>query len=210
MAALLELQFLPPVQYFTRLIRHPDVVFEQWEHYQKRSYRNRCHIATSRGIQRLSVPLQKGKNRQLPIREVRIAYDQPWQKELEHTLRSAYHRAPFFEEYAPPLLDTLRQRHDFLFDLNLQLLEQLIGFLGIKTEVFFTAGFSPTAPPGWTDLRNSIHPFHPAEDPGFHPAHYNQVFEDRHGFSPNLSIIDLLFCTGPEAHGVLQASIKFL
>lgn len=208
MAALLELQFLPPVWYFTQLIRHPVVVIEQWEHYQKRSYRNRCHIATSLGVQRLSIPLQKGKNQQMPIREVRIAYDQPWQKQHEQTLRAAYRRAPFFEEYATPLLETLRQEHEFLFDLNLQLLDQLIEFLGIKTEITFTGSFSLSAPDNCTDLRNTIHPLYPAADQGFLPAHYNQVFEDRHGFSPNLSIIDLLFCMGPEAPGVLKASIK--
>ena len=206
MIALLELQFLPPVQYFAKLTGYPHVVLEQMEHYQKRSYRNRCHIAAAQGIQRLSIPLQKGKNRKMPVREVRIAYDQPWQKQMEHAIRSAYRSAPFFEEYAPPLLETIRQHHEFLFNLNLKLLTQVADFLEIAPNWTFTEDYSTEAPTGRTDLRNKIHPVDPAADPAFLPVPYNQVFEDRHGFSPNLSIIDLLFCMGPEAPGILKAS----
>ncbi|MBK7336560.1 MAG: WbqC family protein [Saprospirales bacterium] len=208
MTALLELQFLPPVQYFTKLVAYPHVVLEQKEHYRKRSYRNRCHIAAARGTLRLSVPLQKGKNEQMPIREVRIAYDQAWQKHLEHSIRSAYRSAPFFEEYAPPILETLHRKEVFLFDLNLLLLEQTCGFLGIKPNWALSSEYASFPPEGWDDLRNAIHPVHPSEDPLFLPRAYNQVFEDKHGFSPNLSIIDLLFCTGPEALSILKASIR--
>ena len=208
MTALLELQFLPPVQYFAKLAAYPHVVLEQNEHYQKRSYRNRCHISTTQGLQRLSVPLLKGKNQQMPIRQARIAYDQPWQKQMEQTIRSAYRRAPFFEEYAPSLLGILHRKNEFLFDLNLQLLEQAVDFIGIRKNWSFTEAYAPTAPEAWTDLRNAIHPVTPKPDPGFSPSPYNQVFEDRHGFSPNLSIIDLLFCMGPEAGKVIKASCE--
>ncbi|MCB9284412.1 MAG: WbqC family protein [Lewinellaceae bacterium] len=209
MTALIELQFLPPVQYFTKLLQSEAIVLEQWEHYQKRSYRNRCHIADSHGVQRLSIPLMKGKNQQLPIRQVRIAYDQPWQKQMTHTIRTAYHRAPFFDDYGPDLLDILNREHTFLFDLNLELQEQINRFLGISPTLSFTETYSPIPGPGQTDLRNAIRPVHPPEDPHFKPSFYNQVFEDKHGFSPNLSIIDLLFCMGPEALTVLRASSVF-
>lgn len=208
MTALLELQFLPPVQYFAKMLHCTAVVFDQHEHYQKRSYRNRCHIATSLGVQRLSVPLQKGKNQQMPVREVRIAYDQPWAKQMEHAIRSAYQRAPFFEDYAPALLDTLHNGQTFLFDLNLELLDILAKALQLHGNRSLSEQYFQSAPSGWTDYRNAIHPLHPAADPGFQPAYYNQVFEDRLGFSPNLSIIDLLFCTGPESASVLKASLS--
>lgn len=208
MTALLELQFLPPVQYFTKLVSYPHVVLEQMEHYQKRSYRNRCHIAAARGILRLSVPLQRGKNEQMPVREVRIAYDQAWQKHMEHSIRSAYRSAPFFEEYAPPILETLHRKEVFLFDLNLLLLEQTCRFLGIGPGWNYSTDYTSSPFGDCHDLRNAIRPVHPPEDPRFLPARYNQVFEDKHGFSPNLSIIDLLFCAGPEALSILKASIR--
>ncbi|MFZ2899489.1 MAG: WbqC family protein [Saprospiraceae bacterium] len=206
MPILIELQFFPPVQYFSKMLLYPAVVFDQHEHYQKRSYRNRCHIATSHGVQRLSVPLQKGKNQQMPVRDVRIAYEQPWARQMEHALRSAYQRAPFFEEYAPALLTALHRRHNFLFDLNLELLNLLAVFLQLKRNWSFSEDFQASVPEGWTDLRNAIHPVHPASDPLFSALPYNQVFEDRLGFSPNLSIIDLLFCAGPESASILKAS----
>ncbi|MBK7408387.1 MAG: WbqC family protein [Saprospirales bacterium] len=209
MKAIIELQFLPPVQYFTKLLHYPAIELEQWEHYQKRSYRNRCHIADSHGVQRLSIPLKKGKNEQLPIREVHIAYDQPWQKQLAHTIRTAYQRAPFFEEYGPFLLDTISRDYEFLFELNLELLAQITQFLGITPGWTFSDTYSPTPDPEVVDLRNHIRPVHPPEDPHFKAAYYSQLFEDKHGFSPNLSIIDLLFCMGPEALTVLQASSVF-
>jgi hypothetical protein len=206
MTALIELQFLPPVQYFTKLLRYPHIALEQFEHYQKRSYRNRCHIASAQGVQRLSVPLQKGKNQQMPIREVRLTYDQPWQKQMIHTIETAYRRAPFFEDYGPDLLDILTQKHDFLFELNLRLLEQIMQYLRLPVQWSLSETYEPTPTPPIVDLRNQIRPLHAPLDPGFHPAYYSQVFEDRFGFSPNLSIIDLLFCMGPEASSTLRAS----
>lgn len=207
MTALIELHFLPPVQFFTLPLRYSNVLIEQCEHYQKRSYRNRCHIASSQGVQRLSLPLQKGKNQQSPIREVRLAYDQNWPKQMAHAIRSAYRRAPFFEEYGPELLATLSQPREFLFDLNLALLEQIAQYLDIPANWSFTENYDPAPPPPIADLRNRIKPTNPAPDPGFQTAHYSQIFEDRFGFSPNLSIIDLLFCMGPEAASTLRASL---
>ena len=98
-AILLELQYLPPIQYFTKFFQHENVVIEQYEHYIKRSYRNRCHIATSHGIQRLSIPLKKGKNEQQSIRKVQIAYGESWQKNHWSAILAAYSNAPFFEHY---------------------------------------------------------------------------------------------------------------
>ena len=43
--------------------------------------------------------------------------------------------------------------------------------------------------------------------PGFEDKPYVQVFSDRFGFVPGLSIIDLLFNAGPEARGILGAGV---
>jgi hypothetical protein len=52
---------------------------------------------------------------------------------------------------------------------------------------------------GFMDFREVIHAKHPQDDPEFKPRSYWQVFQHRYGFQPNLSILDLLFCMGPEA-----------
>jgi len=209
---LLELQYLPPIQYFTKLIRHKTLFLEQCEHYQKGSYRNRCHIATANGLQRLSIPLKKGKNEQQRIREVRIAYDEHWQAKHWQSIRSAYGNAPFFEFYSDVLEPFYSKNYRFLFDWNWDFLDAVIDLLSIDCEVKFTESYEEQNDnPKVLDLRNSIHPkLHlTKEDPCFSPTKYAQVFEEKHGFLPNLSILDLLFCTGPQSLEILENCCKW-
>lgn len=100
---ILEAQYFPPLDYFSKIILFNNISIEAHEHYQKGSYRNRCHIATSQGVHPLSVPLKKGKNAQMPIKEVQIAYDVNWQRLHWQSLKTAYGSAPFWEHYAPVL-----------------------------------------------------------------------------------------------------------
>ncbi len=202
---LLELQYLPPVQYFSKLASFPVVYLEQHEHYAKGSYRNRCHIAAVNGVQRLSIPLRKGKNQQQSIREVQISYDEHWPSNHWHAIRSAYGNSPYFVHYADALEPVFKQKKEFLWDLNLELLQLMMKLTGLKTELRLTESYQP-APEGMLDFREKIHPKRPAQDPAFKPAAYPQVFEDRHGFLPNLSVLDLLFCAGPASGNVLRNS----
>ena len=48
------------------------------------------------------------------------------------------------------------------------------------------------------DLRDAIRPKRPLPDSEFDPRPYYQVRAARHGFLPNLSVLDLLFNEGPE------------
>ncbi len=208
---LLELHYLPPIQYFTKLIRCDILFLEQCEHYQKGSYRNRCHIATANGLQRLSIPLKKGKNEQQLIREVRIAYDEPWQAKHWQSIRSAYGNAPYFEFYSDVLEPFYSKRYRFLFDWNWDFFESVIDLLSIDCEVKFTNNYKePDNNYPFLDLRNSIHPkpHRSKEDPYFSPVKYAQVFEEKHGFLPNLSVLDLLFCTGPQSLEILEDCCK--
>ena len=135
---LLELQYLPPVQYFSLLAKHPVALIEQHENYVKGSYRNRCHVACVFGVQRLSIPLKKGKHQQLPIREVRIAYDEPWQMQHWRTIQSGYGKSPFYEHYADVFHLFFEKKHEFLFDLNYELLVTVLKLLRLKPEIRFT------------------------------------------------------------------------
>ncbi len=203
---LLDLQYLPPVRYFSKLAASPVVFLEQHEHYVKGSYRNRCHIAAVNGIQRLSIPLCKGKNQQQSIREVRIAYDEPWQGHHWHAIRSAYGNSPFFVHYVDALEPFYKKKKtEWLWDWNFELLQLLMKLAGVKPELRFTESYE-AAPQGLVDFREKIHPKRPAEDSDFNPVHYSQVFEDRHGFLENLSVLDLLFCAGPASGNVLKRS----
>lgn len=207
-AALLELHYLPCIQYFSKLVHYPTVYIEQWENYQKGSYRNRCRIAGANGVLRLSIPLQQGKNEQQNIREVRIAYREPWQSQHWASIRSAYGNAPFFEFYADEIQPFYRQPYEYLFDFSWALLEKMMELLRIECSLKLTRQYE-TVPSGPVKgLRNAIHPkaHRRQPDPHFEPIAYPQVFMERHGFLPNLSILDLLFCTGPEAATLLEGS----
>ena len=88
------LYYLPPVSWCAAAWNSEAIVVEACENYQKGSLRNRCFIAGPNGVQRLSIPLEKGKHRQMPIRDVRIAYDEPWQRQHWRSISTAYGNAP--------------------------------------------------------------------------------------------------------------------
>ena len=200
---LIELQYLPCVQYFTKFIVFDAVKVEACEHYQKGSFRNRCHIAGPQGISRLSVPLMKGKHQQMPIRDVSISYVTPWFAQHWHAIRTAYGSAPYFMHYKDQVKEILYARKTSLFALN-------EAFLLMLTQAFQLTPHTCTqayqAQTGDFDLRDAIHPKRPKPDPAFKPSEYLQVFASAYQFMPNLSALDLLFCAGPESRSVLLAS----
>lgn len=204
---LMDIHYLPPVQYFAHFANAPSVILEQWAPYIKGTYGNRCVIAASGGPMVLSAPLLSGKYLQ-PFCEVRIAYHEPWQKRHWRSIHDAYRKAPFFEHYAERIEGCFQHQREFLAEWNLELLRVLLACLRIATPYSLTERFDPT-PDSCTDLRKAI-AFKPRlqrPDPQFQVLPYVQVFQDRYSFIPNLSILDLLFCTGPEARAILRRSI---
>ncbi len=201
---LIELQYLPPVATLTAMARADTVWLEACENYGKGSYRNRCLLASANGVQRLSVPLKKGKHQKMPIRLVHIAYDEPWQRIHWQAIQSAYGRAPFFEHYAPQLAFFFKKPWEKLWDLNMALLGFLLEGLELELNIQLTTTYQPVAPAGTLDLRNRIRPGREVPtDIGPLPR-YPQVFEERHGFLPNLSALDLLLIAGPEGGWLLR------
>ncbi len=175
------------------------VVIERHEHYNKQSYRNRCTIYSANGPLDLVVPVVKFKEPKILITEVEIAYDTLWQKLHFKAIESAYRRSPFYEYYIDDLMVFFNSRHRYLYDFNMQIMHTICRlakrpFCATESQDYMKPG------EGITDLRNSIHPkvTQQETDPGFVPPRYTQVFADKWGFKPNLSILDLLFNVGPE------------
>jgi hypothetical protein len=205
---LLETQYLPAVAWCAAIWPEKTVALEAAEHYQKGSLRNRCHIAGPNGPQRLSIPLVKGKHQQTPIREVRIAYEESWQRQHWRSIQAAYGSAPFYEHYVDDIRPFYEQKWTFLFDYNLDF-QSLI----LKKKLGWTGSFevqSTYCPLGdWsagTDLRGNISGDFQAFPAWFSAKRYPQVFEARNGFLPNLSVLDLLFCCGKMGREVLEQS----
>lgn len=204
MIPLLPTSFLPSIAWFSILWTHETVCLEACEHFQKGSLRNRCYIAGPNGMQRLSIPLAKGKHQQMPIREVRIAYDEPWQRQHWRSIRTAYGNAPFFEHYADELAPFFERRFEFLFDFNSELCHLLLKKWGWKGALTHSAQYlEPGHVPPGTDFRSSFSDVAGKIPDWFCPLPYPQVFGDRMPFLPNLSALDLLFCCGKQAREVL-------
>ncbi len=205
---LMELQYFPPIQYFTKFILYPQVMLEQHEHYQKGGYRNRCKIVNANSTQLLTVPLEKGKNEQQSIRDVKISYVDNWQRIHWTSIQSAYGNAPFFEHYADHFSGFFDTKQETLFDLNRVILHQILRILQLDTNIQPSTTFEKK-PTLYIDFRNKIstRKSNTFVDENFVPIHYSQVFEEKHGFLPNLSILDLIFCKGPEALSYLEQCI---
>lgn len=141
------------------------------------------------------------------FKDVRIDYDTPWNKIHWKSLIAAYAASPFFEFFMDDLAKFYEQRFEFLLDLNHQLLDTCLKGLGLNIPIRLTNGFLDLT--GDDDPRHFIHPkLHPGKtDPGFIPHAYHQVFEEKHGFRPNLSILDLIFNEGPGSLSVLLRSL---
>jgi hypothetical protein len=212
-SVLLSSAYLGPVQYFTKLIQYDEVWIELSEHFLKQSYRNRCTILTANGPQNLSVPVTEGSNSKKEIRDVLISFDHPWQKLHWKALLSAYNNAPFFEYYEDSIAPFYHERKwKFITDFNREIQSVVLTELGQTVQTKVTCQFcaADDLPSGIDDFRYSIHPkaSRQIEDVNFAPRIYMQVFQEKFGFIPNLSILDLLFNEGPMAADVLRKSFQ--
>lgn len=143
----------------------------------------------------------------MPINEVRISYDTPWQKLHLGAIESAYRNSPFYEYYIDELLPFYQKKFDLLFEFNIQLLTSICELLDIKPNVRFTEKFLKDYSSGEAhDFRYGLQPKSKLSDTQFISPSYMQVFEPKYGFKPNLSIIDLLFNVGPETLKYIKAS----
>jgi len=187
MPLLTSTAYFPPLSWLAGARDSGGWQIEAHENYQKNGCRNRCRIAGPNGVQMLSVPLVKGKHQRMPIRDVRISYENDWWRRHEQAIRTAYGRAPYYEFYAEAVFEVARTRVQYLWELNQSLLEVVLGQLRFPVAPTLTGAFVRPATPGY--LR-------PA-DLGA-PLPYPQPFADRHGFLGDLSVLDGLFCLGPE------------
>ena len=194
MEALLSTTYFGPIQWYQKLYRAEHVVIEQWESFQKQTYRNRCLIATTQGIQALTVPVVRGETSLM--KDIRISDHGNWRHLHWNALQSAYGESPFFEYYQDDIRPFFTQRWDYLFDFNEAIRQKICELIDISPQVSLTKSFHAEAD---HDFREAINPKHPAPDADFESRPYYQVYQQKHGFIPNLSILDLLMNMGPES-----------
>ena len=192
--SILSTAYFPPVEYFFHLNQSDSITIDGFENYQKQTYRNRCIIYSSNGLLSLVVPVIKPNKPKSIVKDIIISYDEKWQRTHWRAITAAYNSSPFFLYYRDDFFKILEKRHRFLLDLNHELLAKLNDLLSIDTSISYTSSYIDN--PEQLDLRKAITPKNRTPETLHYPV-YTQVFNIRHGFLPNLSIIDLLFNEGP-------------
>lgn len=202
---IIELQYLPCVDYFLQMLIADNVCIDIHEHYQKQTFRNRATILTSQGKLDLSIPIRKYAPK-TPTKDILIDHSQRWAVIHWRTLATAYRKSPFFEYYADTLEKIYTEKTDFLADFNKKLLTFCLNALKIKTNYFFSEKYFDTKTTNefllenpissletmiFTDFRGKIGS---NKSVLFPQKEYLQVFGN--AFEKNLSVVDLLFCEG--------------
>jgi len=206
--ALLQTTYFGPIQWYQKLYRYDHCLIEQYDSFQKQTYRNRCVIATANGVQALTVPVEHQANSQEPkangqfVKDLRISDHNQWRRVHWNALQSAYSESPFFEYYDDDLHLFFEQKYDYLLDFNEAIRQKVCELIDIHPQVTYTTDYTSSVShqsSAITDFRDVINAKHPQADAEFTAKEYWQVFQHKHGFLPNLSILDLLFNLGPES-----------
>lgn len=196
---LLGSTYLGPIQYYQKIINSEQVTVEQYDNYTKQSFRNRCDILSANGKISLTIPVVKGREHKKWMKDIEIAYHQHWQDNHWKALITAYKNSPYFEYYMDDLLPFYTQKWKYLLDYNEEL--QHVILANIENETIIQRSKDFGEPPCELDYRDVIHPKKDLliADPACTIKTYRQMFDGKYGFTPNLSIVDLLFNKGPES-----------
>lgn len=199
MNILIHPTYFPPISHFVAMAKADSITFETEDNFQKQTNRNRMYIYSPNGIQLLNIPVKHSKVAHQKFKDVRIENAFDWQKNHFKSLEAAYRTSPFFEYFEDDIRPIFEKKHDFMMDLNFQTMEIVMDCLGIpftydKTTEYFHEVADKT------DFRHLANGKKDASQ--FEP--YTQVFEEKHGFLNNLSILDLLFNEGRYAVDYLK------
>jgi hypothetical protein len=225
MNLIIDIQYFPSIILYKNLYKFSNIIFDQYETYQKMGFRNRCQIAGAHGVVDLSVPLVKGRGQKTLVRDVRISDRLPWAAQHWKTIVSCYSRSPWFDHYRDELEGLYGRRFEYLLDWDMACFDWSVRVLGLGIQVGLTERWvREYSSEGDVDWRGKLRPKDreagdgperglggvkasvqggsvgvDGEGAASGPVRYRQVFEERTGFIPNLSILDLLFCEGKNA-----------
>lgn len=191
-----------PIPYYIALNRYKTRCIDGAEHFVKQSYRNRCVIATANGPMSLSLPIESGRSPRMPIQDVRVSDHGNWQSLHWNSLLSAYRSSPFFEYYADDIRPFFDEKKPFLFDYNERIRRCICALIPLDASAMITDRYRSTdqLPEDSVDFRSRLNEkVLPTKQLQLTSKPYYQVFEGKFGFTPDLSILDLLFNMGPES-----------
>lgn len=201
MKVLLHPSYFPSTANFVAIAHADEVVWEIQDNFTKQTYRNRCYIYGSNGKLSLNVPVVHSQKNRQNYQDVKIFNEDNWQAIHWKSLLSAYSTSPFFEFYRDELQPLFETEFDYLMELNIKSFEAICDCLQLEIKISKTEIFqkSYASTDDYRFLINAKKEYKQNFEP------YVQVFVDKHGFFPNLSILDLLFNEGPNSSNYLKA-----
>lgn len=204
---LLSTAYFAPIHFYSRYINHQNIYIEQYENFNKQTYRSRCDILGGNGKISLVAPVIKGRGPKIYIKDLKISYEMDWQRNHWRTIFSAYNSSPYFEYYKDDIQPFFEKKTKYLLDLNQSVHEIICDLLEIENKSQLTEDFE-AVPENTINFRETISPKNKTQaDKNFLPVEYTQVFSEKFGFIPNLSILDLLFNEGPNSYTILENSL---
>jgi hypothetical protein len=198
---LLPLAYAGPISHWVPICKQQPILWEIEDFYQKQTYRNRMEIHAANGKLMLSIPIQHlGYDWRQYYKDVQIANEFPWQRNHWLSLKTAYQSSPFFEYYEDDFAPLYQKQFATLLAFNKQVMETICELLQIQAPQKTTQKYEKDSP--HHDLRHLIDAKNAKATA---VCEYTQVFSDKNGFIPNLSILDLLFNMGPETVPLLKS-----
>ncbi len=194
---MIDLQYFGNINYFNILLKNKNIELCPNNLYQKGWFGNKTVIIGANGTISLSIPLLGGRNQKTLYKDVKIAYDQSWRLQHQKAIFSCYGNAPFFDYYKFEVENIFKQEYKYLFDLNIFIMEKMLKLLKSNGDITISQDEIKPQDVLCSKQYFQLHP-HPCS------IKYPQVFEDRNGFIENLSILDILFCTGTQAKDLLK------
>jgi hypothetical protein len=175
------------------------ITLEMEDNFQKQTNRNRMYVYSPNGIQMLNVPVKHTKEIHQKTKDIRIEQAFGWQKQHFKSLEAAYRCSPFFEYFEDDIAPIFEKKFDFLMDLNLETLHLVSKCLRMPLEYKETTEYFHEQS-NHQDYRNLVN----GKKDTTQIEPYTQVFDEKHGFINNLSILDLLFNEGRYALDYLK------
>lgn len=199
MDILIHPTYFPSISHFAAIVQAESITFETDDNFQKQTNRNRMYIYSANGIQLLNIPIKHSNTVHQKFRDVELETAFNWQKQHFKSLEAAYRTSPFFEYFEDDIRHLFEKKHRFMMDLDFETYDLVCNCLGIsadysKTEEYYKEVKEQSDFRFLANGKKDLHQFEP----------YPQVFEEKHGFINNLSILDLLFNEGRYAVDYLK------
>lgn len=191
---LLPTAYFGNIEYYTKLMASDEIFIELYENFPKQSYRNRTLIMTANGVIPIIVPLKKSRGGKIATKDIEVDYSTPWQRNAWRAITSAYRNSAYFEHYDKKIERFFTTKYKTLIEMNDDILRSTLKIIGHEADIKTSCEYIHNIE--GEDLREHFSPKKEVTEVG---TPYYQVFSDRLPFAPNLSVIDIIFCEGPNS-----------